>query len=1357
MKVNPIVDSLQGEHIVAVQPTMSPDADAQWHRRLHLYTGRTLSDTALTAEQEGRAGRLATWGQTFSHGVVSGLEVTVDLEPRIFEETGSLPPPRSIGSIGLGEAVVSLRPTGPPLAGLDPALFRPSNPVDIDRATFSEPRASNLARSFFNIDPGSGITANGEDVVVPNLLRLETKSIPVYAPSALLDNAVAILASDAQPRGTRRAVETAPSEETAPSAAPSSTLLSARRAGRPIGGLTDPRIRLPRVGVLVLQPITAELVAQYDPTDPCEEDPSNYAFEDWQKADGCRLLFYTWPEDWIPLLPADNRWRNRLAYAIFNAERRNQPDELLPWEEIGVPIALVAFDSNWNIAFVDRHSVVRDGGRRKRRAMFVAKSGNAYLWQARLKQFAEQIIETDRDGKTIGALAAQFRYLPPVGVLPKTAIKLITGQDAQTTRVGSNEFFPTHFRVEVAPVPLEQIDVVMKAGASLAPFDKDTADRVQVFVPVPEVWFERDLLKVEEVAPNFKIEIERVTKSIDNNLQRRKDVRRKHKLISQAITGKDPTYLEADPATDAPINPAEARFGTFGLVDIHSIFTPTQVTTIEDLKLQLQTNPALSVAEKDKLATLGLGPFIDSLEATVDKASDRIDFGFLRVQTNIYRTRQLMLGNIAATRLATSPVLASIAQGESAVASKEDIETYLREAKLKKPPPPPPPAPLPSIGSIGTAFPSSSEKFVAGGTREMKRETRAGTFVGSTGHSALDTSATMTMPLASMTEFQTTTSIAAIMGQSTGRLPVGYVLSPTTYQIEQKNAIIGQAFIPRTVTIVDRIDDPKAPESKNYSVAAKFEIITSLSQTGINMEDIPIPGVLVLEGSAGSQTPKMDPETRLFFRQTLPFSAIKGQLTLRILDDRTDPQLDEAKIFSIGVELLEDTIAVLRAVEGRIQSYKKIIELCRATLNATQALRSQAEQRLGELEHALAEGRHDLLVTESLLKDETERVKQINERRDLVVRDHVRFLAYQRPRLVDLNADAPARTLDPAFTESPIPACLGHDATVPAELRGTISLFRESPVKWFPNVHPLLDRLDRVEMLHQTIASAKQRALGQVISRAELPPQAAATTGAGLAVQQAFIAHREVVTQYRMQTSQYNLTMLANQSWRFARDEARENVSLGDIIEAGHGRTDVAQQASRELENISRIAGCLFTSFGEVTPALRLRWAEAFSQFDTPVNLRNLAVLPRWHEVDYLERREMQTYVDWLFQQVDPLQANAVSLVSDLVRICLLLASHAPVNQIIAGHVPKATLVQVGGTVELAVDHTKIRVGMSVLMYSTANEVVARGVVEDIFSGKAAARVVTAVAKNLEAGARVHFAESRALDINQLTKGRSLL
>jgi hypothetical protein len=65
---------------------------------------------------------------------------------------------------------------------------------------------------------------------------------------------------------------------------------------------------------------------------------------------------------------------------------------------------------------------------------------------------------------------------------------------------------------------------------------------------------------------------------------------------------------------------------------------------------------------------------------------------------------------------------------------------------------------------------------------------------------------------------------------------------------------------------------------------------------------------------------------------------------------------------------------------------------------------------------------------------------------------------------------------------------------------------------------------------------------------------------------------------------------------------------------------------------------------------------------------------------------------------------------------------------------------------------------MSVLMYSPTNEVLARGVVEDLGAGKAAARVVTTVRKEvtLDPGARAHFAESRALETNSLTSGKLL-
>jgi hypothetical protein len=179
---------------------------------------------------------------------------------------------------------------------------------------------------------------------------------------------------------------------------------------------------------------------------------------------------------------------------------------------------------------------------------------------------------------------------------------------------------------------------------------------------------------------------------------------------------------------------------------------------------------------------------------------------------------------------------------------------------------------------------------------------------------------------------------------------------------------------------------------------------------------------------------------------------------------------------------------------------------------------------------------------------------------------------------------------------------------------------------------------------------------------------------------------------------------------------------------------------------ISRVAACLYGRFGKVAPQVRLAWAEQLSQYDDPVNLRNLASLPRWDAIEYLDRRELQGLADWLFERVDATEPQAVALMSDLVRLCILLASHAPVNDIVAGHVHQAVVVQPGARVELAADVTKVRVGMQVLLYAESAggpEVVARGVVEDLGDGKAAARVVQAARPtvNLSVNARVQFLE----------------
>ena len=220
MKVFPVRSPLAGEQVAAVQPEMQPRVETRWRRRLNLYAGRTLSHSALIAEQRARASKMALLGQAVTPGVVTGLEI-----------------------------------------GLE-------------------------AGGVIRVAPGLGITAGGEDVRLLGPLRVQVDDLRLYAPVSLLED------NEPPPDGP----------------------LAPRRLGNTLLELDDdPGIKTPAALILVLQPILGERIGDFDATDPCERDPQNEAFEDQQIVDGCRLIAWAWPEEWLPLPSPSARWRNDLA------------------------------------------------------------------------------------------------------------------------------------------------------------------------------------------------------------------------------------------------------------------------------------------------------------------------------------------------------------------------------------------------------------------------------------------------------------------------------------------------------------------------------------------------------------------------------------------------------------------------------------------------------------------------------------------------------------------------------------------------------------------------------------------------------------------------------------------------------------------------------------------------------------------------------------------------------------------------------------------------------------------------------------------------------------------------------------
>jgi hypothetical protein len=316
---------------------------------------------------------------------------------------------------------------------------------------------------------------------------------------------------------------------------------------------------------------------------------------------------------------------------------------------------------------------------------------------------------------------------------------------------------------------------------------------------------------------------------------------------------------------------------------------------------------------------------------------------------------------------------------------------------------------------------------------------------------------------------------------------------------------------------------------------------------------------------------------------------------------------------------------------------------------------------------------------------------------------------------------------------------------------------REAPANWFVKMPVLVQRLDRVEYVQRSLLTARLRATaGLAVPRSIVLPAAGKL---GQAVARVSSRQAEALAPRMAALQALDMTVLASATWKTVQVQAQQVLSFGDLADGAHGRSDVAQAAAAELHGIRSIVACLHAEFSGIPPALRLAWAETLSEFDEAPSLRNLASLPRWSEIDSIDRRQMQAYVDWLFSQIEPNQPQAVALINDVVRMCLLLASHAPVDRIVSGRLARpVTGVSPGIRIPLRVlDAASVRVGMQAVLYR-GEAVVARAVVEDTGALEVSAHVIHTVSARMDLGddVRVHFDDAAMLSLKPASAKRTL-
>lgn len=678
----------------------------------------------------------------------------------------------------------------------------------------------------------------------------------------------------------------------------------------------------------------------------------------------------------------------------------------------------------------------------------------------------------------------------------------------------------------------------------------------------------------------------------------------------------------------------------------------------------------------------GIQGLLATIVAKKAHADEVLDGLFTRLQSEIHKVRQLMLGTVTSSRLSVSPVMASVLPSETRIAKKNEVGDYTKRLGKKSIWSPIPvsvaqevdeASPIKDI-AVRLAKPPSPEVWQAA---KLTKHDVIETVVDMLGQLDIDASE-ITIPRVIFKRKATQTTVEPVQPGSSPRA----------------SGTVGTA--------------PVGVEAAQY-VSKQIKL-----------------GELV-SGSASWQKTVL----KKVLEAPEPDSSVA----------------DEAFYFSDAIKILEDTVKFLRQVEQRVDELDKVIAACEKALSNIGKEKQAVNARMLVIDHEIAEARQDVGVAKALFAEETVRVEAINQRRAQVLRDHVPYYVFQRPRERDFCLDTPARLLDPGETPDILPDVLASTAAAPAELTPLVELLRTVPLSWLNVGRILVRKLDRLEDMQETLSRAKisaQQAAWATLPRALERPGSKMAEG----LSRILSAQRSVLELRRTALQTMDVQAEQRKSYLELSERVLGHINLAHLMEAFNARSVAAKQAAIEIERMTRVLAALYERFGSIAPILRLQWAESMSQYDRPVYLRNLGNLPGFSQVEVLQRRHMQTLVDWLFTRFVSTESEAMALANDLVRGCMLLSAHAPVDEIVSGHLPKPVTAVVGGKIDLAVDASKIRMGMHVLIQASGH--VVQAAVEDISQGTVRARVFSSTAQS------VNLPEKTSVRFSDPERGRGI-
>ncbi|WP_309623201.1 hypothetical protein [Novosphingobium sp.] len=747
----------------------------------------------------------------------------------------------------------------------------------------------------------------------------------------------------------------------------------------------------------------------------------------------------------------------------------------------------------------------------------------------------------------------------------------------------------------------------------------------------------------------------------------------------------------------------------------------------------------------------GIVTFLASVDARLKATNDAIDLGFVRARADIYRVRQIMLGADAASRLVTSPAIADLAlRDEGARATSKGIADFLTAAITRKPgdavirvgevpgSPPPPPPPPPPAGTIspfviGRFQPSFMTLNIASVVRTpppppppapmaFASFLPISTFMVQPAFSALAAPAAAASPAR--------TATVAPLFQAAQLAPMisldAVALSRSrdrfrSFDIQMQTPIAG--LIERTASVAERLKPQPAVQALQFALASKAAVIGTLAGLagqgsarpgGIALGDVQMAG---FHNKNTGEVPTLstllgDPNRTLFVDSD-------------VLPD-SDKTKHEADYFTAAVQAIDNTIAIMRLVEGRVALFEELAASLRDLTETLRAAANEAAAYMRSVDVEVAEARHDLATAERLREEDRALAEATNARRAAIIETHVNAIVWRRVRAVDVRDEVPMIEAASGLAPSAIAVCRREHEEAPDEIHDYVQLLREVPVSWFPAIAAMVGRIERLESAQAALRTAIERAITPRMLAAPYAVSAQSRYLAG--VQNALVAGRKVVETRRLAVAQFDMLRIAALSLAETQAHLTQASTIGDLVTGTHRQPALTKAALDEIDAITAIAGCLHESFGEVSPVVRLGWAEILSAFDQPAPLQNLAGLPGWGEVPVEQRRDLQGFVDWLFARIDRGNQGAHDAINELVRVCLLMAAHAPVDKIIPAHLVAPVPAKIGTRLLLALDVTRVRKGMTTLIRNERDQIVSHAIVEEISAGRVQASITKILA-----------------------------